>query len=298
MRYFIACWALLLLGITLVFGQVPMTGAGTGAPAVASGGGGGYTGPIDINGTAFVFWSMRPGSAALASAGQKLFRVCDTATGSTCGDVTATAAGGVTFPGSPSCGSCEVATLYDQSGSLNCSGSVACDLTASHGSRPTVTVSCQNALPCLVFGGSGSSCMGAFAGSNTQSQPLSLASVLNTTNGSSQQVIWEANTGFFWETSGANTINFNGSFSATATDGSPNSDQALGSGASSKITVNGSSTTGTDNSSSGSGFTLGGFGVCASLFWTGKFFEHGMWAGDKSTNFSTMSSNQRTYWSF
>lgn len=39
MRYFIACWALLLLGITLVFGQVPMTGAGLPAPTVAAGGG-------------------------------------------------------------------------------------------------------------------------------------------------------------------------------------------------------------------------------------------------------------------
>src|SRR5882762_4441426 len=101
-----------LLGAHAV-AQVPMTGAGLSKPTASAG----FTGLVDINGTAFVFWSTRGPSGSFSGS---VFRICDQSTGLVCADATF-ASGTLTLPtlGGQACGviTCVVSTIYDTSGS-------------------------------------------------------------------------------------------------------------------------------------------------------------------------------------
>jgi len=87
---------------------------------------------------------------------------------------------------------------------------------------------------------------------------------------------------------------------ASANDSTNHAMQVLINGASSSFYIDGSSTAaspGANNIGSGN-VGIGSQNTCGGNFWTGNWFETGIWNGDKTTNNATMNSNQHTYWAF
>ncbi len=157
--YVLLMAGLLYLGHPL-HAQVPMTGAGSGAP----GGVVAFTGQGDCSSCAassnvIAYWGLRAFSAA--DRGNALVNVCNSTGGSDvgCGDLSSDATtgmlvsgsiGGITCPGT----NCTVKTVYDRSGNLNCGG-ISCDLTQSTVSlRPNLAANClSGSLPCMQWTG-------------------------------------------------------------------------------------------------------------------------------------------------
>lgn len=308
----VAACALLLSGIVFPsaqpFSSFPPGTFNSRAALNPAPGGGGFTGPIDINGTAFAFWSTRCGATAYTG---NVVDIWDAATGSTTETLVTCSSGGTLNTGSPTalattCAvSCNAKILYDQSGSAKCSG--ACNLTiATNSQRPIVTTSCQNSLMCLVFTGANSSCLQSANTSAGQAQTMTWSSVYNTvTNGGFIEVLTWSNQ-IAVGTNGANVHWVFAGLSAnpTATDGSFHAAQDFFNGASSASYIDGSNNTGLNAFTQGIGtgaiFSLGGRGAaCVSTQWpSGKFLEAGIWAGDKTTNNTTMNSSAHTAWAF
>lgn len=261
-----------------------------------------YTGPGDINGTAHAFWSTRGITSAFSGS---VFRICDQATGAVCADATF-ASGVLTLPtlGGSACGviTCVVATIYDQSGSGKCSG--ACDLTqATNNLRPVLTVNCQNSKVCFTYDGSlVVQCLSSGT-SSTQAQPVSMSTVFNHTALANRALFTAGADVIFLGSAGANeyfiaATNF---FNFAANDNANHALQSLLNGAGGAVYLDGTATTGQDFGSNGipaGAFGIGGGQVCTNNAWSGNFFEHGLWSGDKSANNSSMNSNQHTYWNF
>jgi hypothetical protein len=199
---------------------------------------------------------------------------------------------------------CKVKTLYDQSGASKCSAA-ACDLVqATNATRPTVTTSCQNSKICIVF--NGTACMATANTVTTQAQPYTVSAVWTTTTSTANAAVWIAfNVVFVWTGGGgANLIasNAGSDASVTATDNVQHAGQFLFNTTTSSTSVDGTANTGLSvgtDTISGGPMSIGEFETCSGTFpWTGKWFEVGIWASDKTANNSTMNSNQHTYWSF
>lgn len=277
--------------------------------------------PLDINGAAYAFWSTRCGAKTYAG---NLMDVTDSATGNTTGTRLQCSAGGVisslvsgaacTFVTGNACSplattcatACNVRTVYDQSGATNCT--TACDATqATNASRPTLTQNCQNGKICLTVA---ATTMSTSALSAAQAQPLtgsfvatrtgSTAAVMNAMGGSGANI----QLGF---SNAASTLSMfgGGAFAATAalyTEAIPHAVQGVFNGASSAIFIDGAAGTLSVNPGA-TGFTTGGGEIlglagCPCNALTGKWFEDGWWAGDKSANNFAMNSSQRIYWNF
>ena len=267
-----------------------------------------YTGPGDVNGTSYAFWSTRCMSNAYNG---NVADIWDAATGNTTETLLTCSTGGVLNqtinPLSTACASgCKVKTLYDQSGSSKCSGS-ACNLTqTATTTRPTFTTNCQNGKSCLVF--NGSACLATASTPTTQTQPYTISAVWDTTAAAANAAVFAAyNVVIVW-TGGSgglgNAIALNAGNDATvsANDNAIHAGQFLGNGAVSSIYIDGTANTGLNastNSIATGPMSLGQFETCGGTFpWTGKWFETGIWAADKTTNNSTMNTNQHTYWVF
>jgi hypothetical protein len=286
-------------------------GAFIGKPArdPASGGGGGYTGPIDINGTAYAFWSTRCGAAAYSG---NILDVWDGATGSTTETVLGCDGAGniVVKSGSAlatTCAvSCAVTTIYDQSGGNHCGGA-ACDLTqATNSSRPTLTTSCQNGKSCMVCAPGSSQTLTNATGIASTAQPSTQSWVSERTGatGSFGDVVgFNGGNLQFGFNAGANAVFMYASTNvetATANDSVLHAVQMLLNRASSSFYIDGSLTAA--GGDPGTVTVNGGISICSSNggsnFATGQIFEVGIWAGDNTANNASMNSNQHTYWGF
>src|SRR6185312_8922435 len=136
-----ALLTLFLLGwCSFVFGQTNILGGGLYGDAKVAGTG--YTGPLDVIGSAKLIVSVRCASTSYTG---NVMDVWDSATGSTTETLITCSSGGVLNTSSPSalattCASgCNVKTWYDQSGQTNCSGSTACNFTqATNANRPAL----------------------------------------------------------------------------------------------------------------------------------------------------------------
>lgn len=163
-------------------------GAGLGAP----GGAAAYSGPGDVVSGALAWWGLRCYNNAYSG---NVADVWDAATGNTTETLLTCSAGGTinqtVHTLAVTCAvSCEVATIYDQSGASSCSG--ACDDTATHAAgRPILTLNCIGSLPCMVPGTTGSLKSANLA--STENQPFTLSVVAaRTVTSAAQSAISEA----------------------------------------------------------------------------------------------------------
>lgn len=284
--------------------QVPMTGAGKGAPGAAV-----YSGPGNVVSGATAWWGLRAYTTAVR--GTKAANVCNVSD-VTCVDFLTDATTGalvVTTVGGSSCSVvvCTVKTLYDQSGSLSCSGAVACDLAqATIANRPQLIVS--NGITgkaALLYNGTSQELVNNLP--TGKNQPFSWSLVANTTNSASQQTAAGAKTDarIGYNNSGANTVFcFNGTvLTATASDGAWHGIQAAFNNAGSPqgdCNVDGVATTGNDGITQfgGSSYSLGSnTGV---EFFKGSIAEGGFWGAVafSAGNSSSMSVNQKSFWGY
>ena len=299
-------WTILVAALLVVFLLPAQTTINTGRHRVPKAASASYTGPGDVTSGALAWWGLRAYSSA--TRGTKAANVCNVADVA-CADLSTDASTGaliITTIGGSSCSivTCTVKTLYDQSGGTNCTGSVACDLTqATIGNRPTLVVSCVSSLPCMAWT-SGQSLVSVNVAS-TLSDPYTMSVVGERTAGFTtySDLIGDVGgNGQLLFTNSANTgMLFAGSLALTATanDSVFNAMQGLVTimpeVTSAKLYINGTLTTGQSNAASISdGLCMGKCNNGGTVSTT----EGGFWAGDKSVNFSTMNSNQRTYWGF
>lgn len=165
-KFFILLFLILL--ILPAFAQLPLTGAGKGAP----GGGSSYTGVGDIVAMQ-VYLGLRCYNNAYSG---NVADIWDSATGNTTETLITCSSGGtlnetVNSLATTCSGGCRVKTLYDQSGNTNCTGA-ACDVTqATNANRPTFTTS-----GCTGLSGTKTWCMSA-----TGTQTLTSAANFNGT---------------------------------------------------------------------------------------------------------------------
>lgn len=267
-----------------------------GAPA-------GYQGPIDVAGAAFGAWGLRCQSAAYC--GGNLANVCTDIVGvDTCLDFSSNAATGnlvIVTIGGLSCAvvTCTIKTLYDQSGTADCSG--ACDVTEpTVANRPVLTPNCIGSLPCAVCTSAGSSNLTSIGTIGSHSQPFSASWVAKRTGAAQGFAVAPGSPGAGWPNTANTATAFSGSFiTASATDGSPHAFAALFNTTSSVIAVDGSST-GTQDVGSAN-IATNPWRICnyfGGSFLDGFFLESDWWASDKSSLFSALSTNQRAYWGF
>lgn len=281
--------------------QVPMTGAGVGAP-------GGtpppaYTGPGDVVSGALVWYSAARAYSS-ADRGNKLINVCnvadvacaDMSSDATTGAINIIAVGGVTCGATAGVNLCTIKTFYDRSGN-------GVDITRTTiAQRATLTLNCIGSIPCAVCA---ANCVYPSVASVAQNQPYSSAWVANRTgaNTSYGVIINSAagtETGFGAATNrvfiyGAPELDLGG-----ATDGSFHAAQVVFNGASSSINVDSlTQVTGTTSSAALSGLVniLNASG--GSLQFTGQFMETGYWpVGFSGTNITNINSNAHTYYGF
>lgn len=279
----------------------------------------GYTGPGDVVAAAIAWWGARCYTAAYSGL---VADITDAATGNTTGTRLQCSSGTVsalvsasacTFVTGNACSalattclvSCNVVTLYDQSGNTNCSAA-ACNITqATNANRPIFTQSCNGALPCIKFVNASNTTLTSGSLTSTATPiTFSLVSSFSTAVGFAAVMGGFGNPPFFG-LSNDNTpeiqIFTQGSAltltSSIVTGLPPQAVQAVFNGASSNLVVNATSNSGslnTGNNLSGP-LTIGadGFGDA----YTGDFFEGGIWGiAFNSTQQSNMCHNQFSYW--
>jgi hypothetical protein len=279
--------------------------------------GGGYTGPGDVVSGAYAWWGLRCYNNAYSGL---VADITDASSGNTTGTrlqcssgtVSAVVSGSAcTFVTGNACSSlattcassCNVVTLYDQSGASNCTGP--CNMAqASNGARPTVMVSCLNSHPCMVFNGT-SHLLQTPNPASSQIQPYTMSGVAERTGNTSVFAdIIGANTNAvqFLFNSGANQFTlYAGSVASpvTANDSAYHAIQGVYNGSSSIIYVDGTQTTGLSAGASALGNTAPIILGAGNNYLTGNIAEAGIWPiGLNTTQQSNMNSNQHTYWGF
>lgn len=193
-------------------------------------------------------------------------------------------------------GSCLISKWYDHQGSANCSGS--CDIDTAPGSltKPAITFSALNGLPCATFAG-GAQGLRSGGTINSQSAPYSFMAVVKvgaSPNNGRMLVSGATQAGIL--DNGANTVRVVAptTLNGTASDSSfhaligiPNTSTT---GA---IVVDGSSTTGTTGTNSiNSNIVIGSDNAGSSPVTSLTFCEGGIWPG--AINATNMNSNMHS----
>lgn len=307
----VVVWVIAALAIlsppSVVKGQVPMTGAGLGAPIAGSS----YIGPGDVVSGAVAWWGLRAYSAA--KTGTKIANVCNSGDAN-CADINSLSNGNfdvTTAQGSPlNCGgaggTCTIKTLYDQSGNTNCSAA-ACDVTnATAANRPTLVFNCINtSLPCMNFVRASSQVLTNSAGISSQTQPNTFSYVALSPDNLNTYAVAGTGTSTTIGASSTNNLvyEYSGSanFTATAAQNQTHSIQNIMNGASSELYIDGTGTTPGTNpgtTAASGAINIGSDGF--SDLMTGKIEEVGPWNQDFSassnTKASAMCHNQFKYW--
>lgn len=280
------------------YALLPATGAGPGANAVAPS----YTGPGDIVGGALAWGGLRAYSAA--TRGTKAVNVCNVADVA-CADLSTDASTGalvITTIGGSSCSVvvCTIKTLYDQSGTLSCTGSTACDFTnATIANRPVLTVSCINGLPCMTFAGASSQRLDTGGIAPSRAIPYTVSWVAKLT-GAIQSAVFDSTNGgqqgFGFNPPNTIYVFAGGFIAGAATDGVFHTSQTVVNAASSDLVVDGVSNTGDAGSDTiGNRFLIGS--TAAANFLSGSVVEAGVWPSAFSAgNKTSMNTNQTTFW--
>jgi hypothetical protein len=268
-----------------------------------------YVGPGDVVASAYEWWGLRAYSAAYATATGRIANIC-TPADAVCADVLSDTNGNFNLAGTPSltCNNvgsiCTVKILYDQSGSTNCSGPVACDVSSNTiANRPILTINCIGSLPCMNFSTNSQVLIGVANQASSQAQPITISGIIErTANFTTQEVALSISGGttqlYFPATTGQ-IAGYAGSVSVAAAANSVfHAVQWLASGASSILYIDGSSNSvnsGTLAINSGSTSSIAGSGGLNA----GNIMELGIWASAFSAgNQSSMNTNQHTYWGF
>jgi len=300
---FLAVW-IALAPVKAWAGSMTLLGAGSAGAAAT------YVGPADIAASPKVWWGLRAMSAA--TAGTRAINLCDD-TGANCTDILTNATTGrLNSPGtlgSNDCttsNTCRVATLYDQSGALNCTGA-ACNLTqGTNSNRPTLTWNCINSLPCLVF--TSTQTMFAATGNFTAvNQIYSVSYVGSRSVVGGQTVSFISSTAQFGFSSSANTARvFSGAGASigNVTDGSWHAFNVVLNGASSTFFCGGSvgascSNGGTSTTINPGTGAIGGAQINISGGGAGPTYqwnESGVWSADNTSVRSALNSNQLSFW--
>ena len=276
--------------------QVPMTGAGLGAPAGAVAG---YTGPGDCSGclTTYTLWYGLSAFSA-ATTGTKSVNVCNTVP--LCADVNtlsngkfdvATATGGTLHCGGVG-GQCTIAVLYDKSGNGN-------DCTISSGNNPLITFNALGSFPSLNFNTTSRGfCVSGSAVNMTT--PTTFVGVI-ASNSADNAVFSLFNPGLdpgFESTSSGTVIGlFDSAFAtpitASITPGTFYVESGVWNTSSSALYLNGAATTGTLAASPNNQPIRVGDGT-----FLGQMFEVGVQAGSavNSTQASAYSANRRAFY--
>jgi hypothetical protein len=298
------------------FGQQGGTGCNS---SIATGGGGSYTGPGDVNGAAVAWWGLRAYNAAYAAPGTNpAADVIASGNGVVVCTLRIATTGGVDLAGSycagttpalacaaANGGSCKVAQLYDQTGNGN---HVASDTLAR---MPLLTFSAVGSLPGMTFSTASTSYLSSASVTGGPAQPFTVSYVAKRTGstaalssvfgggGVAVQTGFDATAGNLY-IYGGNVATFG---SGTITEGNFHAVQNIYiTSTTSTINADGASS-GALNEGSGDLTTATTLVVGAAAFGggnglTGVILECGVWAGNKSANTSSMNSNQHTYWGF
>ena len=301
-------FAFILLALTIqpATAQVPMTGAGLGAPGVVVA----YQGPGDIASDAIAFYSAgRSYNAAYATAASPLADLVDTATGLlTCTmKVKATGFADLTSAVCPTSspttnvvtwctvtvGGCSVTKLYDQTGNGNHV------VQATLANMPPFTFSAQNGLPCPA--GKIATTYLETAGSITAAQPWSMTGVTEVTgNVATIQYFASTNgTGTVFRHRQANQTQFANSGPAlTVTDSAFHAYVGvMNTGVDPLFAADSSgNTTTTDGGAGtlgGNFYVMGHNGTTQGLL-TGFVCEIGIWPSDQNANYQALLANMRS----
>lgn len=274
-----------------------------------------YTGPGDVVSGAVAWWGLRGYNAAYTG---NVANICDAATGLVCANITWSGTA-LVLPliGGIACNNvtnvCNVATLYDQSGALACSGA-ACDLVQSTNSRrPALIVpGASNGCPtdaayCMAHVRASQQCLLKATGL-TATAPVSSSFVaIRTGNVTSTQNVITAVPAVMWNgfSNAANTIaTFNGTLQtkASITDSTWHAVQTVWSNSVGSLSADGSTTTANNGTNSISGGVLlfgASAGTCATaLALDGKSVEGGIWPSDITSLIPALNTNQHAYWGF
>lgn len=310
-------FAFLILFASSAFAQVPMTGAGTGAPS--GGGGGPFVGPGDINGAAVAWWGLRAFSTAYATSLGNIADIVDTATGlASCtikaksngdADLTSTSCVGGTLSVTTFCTvthatGCSVTKLYDQSGNSD-------DVTnGTLATMPLLSLSAVSSKPGILCDNVAGTFInsGSIANGTAQPYTASYAAKRTTSLGGFSAVFGffigvSVQVGFDQAANGVYLYAGNGPPAPlAATDNVFHAVQNIFTNSTTATISSDGTTSGTLNaggSTSVSGFAnICGATNAGSNPLKGVILEVGFWAGDKSANNSAMNSNQHTYWGF
>lgn len=311
MRRFLTTLILLLWTLP-AFAQIPMTGAGKGAPGGTAPS---FTGTGDVVSGFNAWWS--PGiaySAAYAAPGTNpAADVCDTG-GTNCITLNVGTNGLVAAPGATACGgnACvSISKLYDQSGANYCTGP--CHLTQStNASRPVLLTNCgTGTMLCAHFTTAGLTLNGPTLPTIAQPYTIAGAVLTDATNSTFLEILttpcqaglFEANDGSVGSHVTA-MINAAGSFltsTSFVTGGSNAAMTGVFNGASSIVSINNNQLTGNPGGNSWSGgATQLGYGGCFSAAkFAGSVLEMGIkGAAFTGTQVTNVTAQQRTNWGF
>ncbi len=269
-----------------------------------------YSGPGDVQAFS-VWWGLR--AYTLATAGTKSANICNSGDAN-CADINTLANGNfdvATATGAPlNCGgaggTCTVKTLYDKTGNLLCTGSVACDITNSTiATRPTLVLNCLGTLPCLGLS-STQTLITTTSLVSSMTQIYSVYGVGNRTGGTTSFSDITSNSGATNVQMGfgtsANTAAMYAGNVATKTSVADNSFHniiSIFNGVSSTLYADGSSSTvdaGTGATGTGK-FCITGIG-CTGNGLTGQVVEAGWKNSDITSVLSALNSNVHSYWGF
>ena len=302
-------WRGLLLWLALCGAASAQVGQIPAWPPTNITSGASYSGPGNVVSGAVAWWGLRAYNAAYAASSGQLINVRLTTNNHTC-DILSTAAGALGNTANCStggdnaqsvasfCGSnCAITEFYDQSGGNSCSSAPCHYIQVTAGSQAI-----------LVPPGSGNGCPTTSdycASFNTQyyeppavgptfSQPFTISCVAaSTTNGGCFSLGGSIDISYF--SGGLQIYAGNTLFVSGLTNSNWYPPFYIGNGASSNISINGTSNTG--NAGTSGGGNGGSFGGPASVTW--MFVEGGVWSGVfNSTQLSNSSSNIHTYWGF
>lgn len=268
--------------------------------AFAGGGGGGYTGPGDINGAAVAWYGLRAYNAAYATGANPSIDVVDSSGANTTtikilagGDLDYAAL--ATFVGAH--GAASISKLYDQAGTRHMTQATVANMPTFQLSPAGLTAG-RGAMKFI-----GSVPQGLVAASSMAlTQPSTIAAVGIRTSfpGSFSTLFGDTGgTGLLFNSTSGTLIDYAGvtSGSVTAAENTWHSAQGVPNATASKIDIDGTTTTGL--SSGGTGITTPCVGVAGSSFpLTGMIAEGGFWSTDKSANFAAINANAHTYWGF
>lgn len=297
MKFRAALLACIFLAGTLQDGQ-----AGILAPILyhkAHSGGGAYSGPGDVVGSAVFYAGLRAYTAAKATAGVAAVQLC-TASDALCTDIHVTSTGGLsssdlTTSGCSAINTCTIKIWYDQAGTNN-------QTIATIADRATFKNSCIGSLPCGVGAGN---TQYASVSTLSQAEPFTILSAAQRTGNFSTEGdtvgAQSPSTVVIGFSNSANTaLLYAGSvLSATAADTTWHALQGVFNTGSSILAVDATQTSG---ASGGQSFATENYSIMSastSNSLTGYFVESGIWGGAfTSTQLTNMSANVHSYWGF